>query len=91
MPQIVETIELPAPPLKVWSVVSDFGRYEEWMGMHKKWKGELPAPEDVKAGIRISEVIGIMGMDNTIEWTLEEFDPPKATKLTGTGMAGVKV
>jgi carbon monoxide dehydrogenase subunit G len=91
MPVITESVELPASPEQVWAVVSDFSRYDEWQGMHKKWKSELPPQSEIAAGIKLSEVVGIMGMDNTIEWTLEEYTPPKATKLAGTGMAGVKV
>jgi hypothetical protein len=30
-------------------------------------------------------------MPNTITWTVDEYEPPKAVRLSGTGMAGVQV
>ncbi|GAA2803996.1 type II toxin-antitoxin system Rv0910 family toxin [Saccharopolyspora taberi] len=80
---------LPCSPEKAWSAVSDLGRFEEWLTIHQSWKGELPA--EVGVGSRITEVVSVMGMANKIEWTVEEYDQPRSLKISGTGMAGVKV
>ena len=39
----------------------------------------------------MSEVLTIMGMANTITFTVDEFDAPRITKFSGTGMAGAKI
>ena len=80
---------LPCSPEKAWSTVSDLNRFEEWLTIHQGWKSELPA--DIKVGTKITEVVSVMGMANKIEWTVEEYEEPTALKISGTGMAGVKV
>jgi hypothetical protein len=32
----------------------------------------------------------MLGMANTITWTVDEFEAPSRMKISGTGMAGVK-
>ena len=90
MPEMKTSVLLPVSVEKAWAVVSDFHRYEEWLTIHKGWKCELPDVADVHAGIQVTEVISLMGMDNKVEWTLEEYEPLKRWKLTGTGLAGVQ-
>ncbi|MDN5893217.1 MAG: SRPBCC family protein [Nocardioides sp.] len=74
---------------EVWKVLSNPQRFEEWLTLHTKWKSEPPA--DLAKGEKISEVLTIMGMPNTIEWTVEEYDAPNSMKITGAGMAGAQV
>lgn len=80
---------LPIPPEKAWEAVSDLGRFEDWLTIHQGWRGELPS--EIKVGTKLTEVVSVMGMANKIEWTVEEYDAPRSLKISGTGMAGVKV
>ena len=38
----------------------------------------------------MAEVLTIMGMANTITFTVDEYDPPRVATICGTGMAGAK-
>lgn len=98
MSELHTTIELAATAEEVWSVISDLQAMEEWMTIHTSFKGEIPAIGKVKVGTKISEVVTLLGMANTVEWTVDELtdvDDLLATnagglKLSGTGMAGVE-
>jgi len=88
MGKVNATVEIAAPQDKVWEAISDPARYEEWLTIHTKWKDGTP--EAFTEGAQVSEVVTMLGMANTIEWTVEEFTPPSRMKISGTGMAGVK-
>lgn len=89
MASVTTSIDLPAAPEKVWSTMSDPNRFEEWLTIHQGWRGEIP--ETITAGTQLTEVVTVMGMANKIEWTVEEYDPPRSLRISGTGMAGVQV
>ncbi|WP_116047518.1 type II toxin-antitoxin system Rv0910 family toxin [Amycolatopsis palatopharyngis] len=89
MGQINASVDLPAPPEKVWEVFSNPNNFEKWLTIHTKWKGEVPA--EFSQGTKITEVVTMMGMPNTIEWTVDSYQPPNTLSISGTGMAGVKV
>jgi uncharacterized protein YndB with AHSA1/START domain len=89
MGRITASVDLPAAPEKVWAEFSDPNNFEKWLTIHTKWKGEVPAA--FAPGAKVSEVVTMLGMPNTIEWTVDEFDAPSKLAISGTGMAGVKV
>jgi carbon monoxide dehydrogenase subunit G len=57
--------------------------------MHKSWKGEVPT--EFTQGSQVTAIVSLLNMPNTITWTVDHYEPPKTVKLSGTGMAGVKV
>lgn len=81
--------EFPVSQDKVWAVISDPTRFEEWLTVHTKWK-EAP-PAKLSKGATMAEVLTIMGMANTITFTVDEYDAPNSTKFSGVGMAGAKI
>jgi carbon monoxide dehydrogenase subunit G len=81
--------EIAASQDKVWALISDPSRFQEWLSVHTKWKAAPPAT--LSKGATMSEVLTIMGMANTIDFTVEEYDAPNTTKFSGTGMAGAKI
>ncbi|MEC3977309.1 type II toxin-antitoxin system Rv0910 family toxin [Amycolatopsis sp. H20-H5] len=89
MTKVNVTVSLPSTPEKTWDTMSDLARFEEWLTIHQRWSGELPA--EIKAGAKITEVVSVMGMANKIEWTVDEYDAPRSLSISGLGMAGVKV
>ncbi|HEY3467751.1 MAG TPA: SRPBCC family protein [Amycolatopsis sp.] len=89
MGKINVSAELPAAPEKVWAAFADPGRFEQWLTIHTKWKGDVPT--EFRKGAQVSEVVTMLGMANTITWTVEEYDAPSRLAISGTGMAGVKV
>jgi hypothetical protein len=91
MGTLAQDIRIPAPPGKFWPIFADLRRLPDWLTMHVKFKSDVPLLEDYRVGMKVSEVISMMGMPNTIEWTLEEFEAGKSVRISGTGMAGVQV
>lgn len=89
MGQISSSLELAASPEDVWALCSNPNNFEKWLTLHVKWKGEVPA--EFTQGSQVTEVISMMGMPNTIIWTVDEYDAPRKVSISGTGMAGVKV
>jgi uncharacterized protein YndB with AHSA1/START domain len=87
MGRITTTVGIPADPEKVWDVLVTPGTYEQWLTIHTKWKGDVP--ESFAEGTTVSEVVTMLGMPNTITWTVQELDAPSRLEISGTGMAGV--
>lgn len=83
------TKEIAATQDKVWTVLANPSRFEEWLTLHTKWKEEPPT--EVSQGSQLTEVVTIMGMPNTITWTVENYDAPNTLTISGAGMAGAKV
>ena len=88
MGSIEATSTIPLPPEKVWAGITNLDDYGKWMTIHTRWKGDVPA--QLSKGSQYAEVITMMGMANTITWTVEEYEPNKLFKSSGVGMAGVK-
>ena len=89
MGQISSSLELNASPEDVWAICSNPNNFEKWLTLHVKWKGDVPS--EFTQGSEVTEVISMMGMPNTITWTVDEYDAPRTLTISGTGMAGVKV
>ncbi|MFJ9784631.1 SRPBCC family protein [Amycolatopsis sp. NPDC101161] len=89
MGQISASVELPAAPDKVWAEFSNPNNFEKWLTIHTKWKGDVPA--EFTQGSQVSEVVTMLGMANTITWTVDTYDAPHRLVISGTGMAGVKI
>ncbi|MEA5364310.1 SRPBCC family protein [Amycolatopsis sp., V23-08] len=89
MGQISASVELPATPDKVWAEFSNPNNFEKWLTIHTKWKGDVPA--EFAQGAQVSEVVTMLGMANTITWTVDSFEAPHRLVISGTGMAGVKI
>lgn len=89
MAQAHVTKQISASQSDVWTVLSNPRHFEDWLTLHTKWKVDPPAT--LEKGSKISEVLTIMGMANTIDWNVDEFDAPHTMKISGTGMAGAKV
>lgn len=82
------TVEIPAAQEEVWDVLVSPGTYEEWLTIHTKWKGDVP--ERFTEGATAAQVVTMLGMANTITWTVSELQEPQRLTITGEGMAGVE-
>jgi uncharacterized protein YndB with AHSA1/START domain len=82
------TVSVSASPERVWDVLVTPATYESWLTIHTKWKGEIP--ETFTEGAQAAEVVTMLGMPNTITWTVDKIEAPARLRISGTGMAGVK-
>lgn len=88
MGKVSAEVTIDAPQDKVWEAISNPADYEKWLTIHTKWKDGTP--ERFTEGAQVAEVVTMLGMANTITWTVEEYDAPNRMRIAGTGMAGVK-
>jgi carbon monoxide dehydrogenase subunit G len=88
MGKVNAQVAIRATPETVWDVICDPHTYQQWLTIHTKWTGEVP--ERFSAGAKVDEVVTMLGMANTISWTVQEFEAPSKLTISGTGMAGVK-
>lgn len=88
MGKVSAEVTIDAPQDKVWEAISNPADYEKWMTIHTKWKDGTP--DQFTQGAQVAEVVTMLGMANTITWTVEEFEAPNRMRIAGTGMAGVK-
>jgi uncharacterized protein YndB with AHSA1/START domain len=88
MGKVNATVAIPAAPEKVWDVICNPRTYKQWLTIHTEWKSEVP--ERFSAGVTVDEVVTMLGMANTISWTVQEVEVPSKLTISGTGMAGVK-
>jgi uncharacterized protein YndB with AHSA1/START domain len=82
------TVTVPASQERVWDVIVSPATYESWLTIHTKWTSEIP--ETFTEGAQAAEVVTMLGMANTITWTVDELEAPDKLRISGTGMAGVK-
>jgi uncharacterized protein YndB with AHSA1/START domain len=86
MSAVRATIDLPAPPEDVWTLIMDPHRLEEWVTIHREL---LSADDDPpRPGFRMSQRMSIRGAPVTVTWTLDEVDAPWMATWNGAGPAG---
>ncbi|WP_043652003.1 type II toxin-antitoxin system Rv0910 family toxin [Nocardia thailandica] len=89
MAKVAISKDIAAPQEKVWEVLANPARFEEWLTLHTKWKSEPPT--ELAVGSTMSEVLTIMGMANTIDFTVGTYEAPNTMSMSGVGMAGAKI
>jgi uncharacterized protein YndB with AHSA1/START domain len=86
MPGTSSSIEIPAPPEKVWQAISDLNTYDKWMTVHVGFPDGIP--EEIKPGVSYREKVTIMGMPGEVNWTVADYQPPSRIALSGEGPMG---
>lgn len=86
MPEVTQSVEIPAPPEQVWAVATDLSRYGEWNSSHTDFPGGTPTTEE---GATFTEKITIMGMPGEATWTIAEVAEPERTVWSGEGPMGI--
>ncbi|MGY1983512.1 type II toxin-antitoxin system Rv0910 family toxin [Nocardia gipuzkoensis] len=89
MPEITTALDIDATQEKVWAVISDLSRFEDWNTLHTRWEGGPPTA--LEQGVRITEVVTIKGIVDTIEFNTTDFQPPRSISLSGLGSTGSTV
>ncbi|QBJ97434.1 SRPBCC family protein [Rhodococcus sp. ABRD24] len=89
MAKLRVSVDVPMSPEDAWSRASDLDEFEQWLSIHEGWRSELPA--ELGAGTTIVSVVSVKGLRNRVQWTLEQFDPPRSLVLKGDGKGGVKL
>jgi uncharacterized protein YndB with AHSA1/START domain len=82
------TIDMAAPPEKVWDVLMDAGRLGEWVTIHRKLHGHPDKP--LREGSEIVQTLHLRGVNFKVHWTVEELDEPSLAVWEGRGPARSK-
>lgn len=86
MPEVTQSVDIPASPQQVWDVATDLSRYGEWNSSHTGFPEGTPSTEE---GATFTEKITIMGMPGEAKWTIAEVSAPERTVWNGEGPMGI--
>jgi uncharacterized protein YndB with AHSA1/START domain len=85
MTAVVATIDLPAPPQRVWDLIMDPHQLERWVTIHRA----LVSADDgePRKGFSMEQRMAIRGAPVTVTWELDEVDAPNRATWQGKGPA----
>jgi uncharacterized protein YndB with AHSA1/START domain len=89
MAVLESSIEIAAPPEKVWVAIADLNTYAQWMTLHVDFPDGVP--EDVREGVSYREKVKVMGMPGEVTWTVADYQDSSRIELTGEGPMGTKL
>jgi len=89
MAVLESSIEIPAPPEKVWAAIADLNTYGQWMTLHVAFPDGVP--DEVKEGVSYREKVKVMGMPGEVEWTVADYQDTSRIELQGDGPMGTKL
>jgi uncharacterized protein YndB with AHSA1/START domain len=86
MASVQTSIDIDAPPQRVWDVVTDLERLGEWVSIHRDFPEDPPA--EVNKDTSFHQTLAVAGTPFSVEWTATEVDSPQKLSWKGTGPAG---
>jgi uncharacterized protein YndB with AHSA1/START domain len=86
MPNVEQSIDISAPIERVWELLTDLERLEDWVSIHREFPE--PPPADVQEGTTFQQTLTVAGTPFAVEWTAVEVDGPQRLSWQGTGPAG---
>jgi uncharacterized protein YndB with AHSA1/START domain len=84
MSEVRCTIEIAAPPARVWDVVMNPRRLADWVTIHRRL-GDAPA--ELTRGSTFEQTLSLRGAHLHVEWTVVDVDPPHRAVWNGRGPA----
>jgi uncharacterized protein YndB with AHSA1/START domain len=88
MSEVTASIEIDAPPERVFETIMDPQRLGDWVTIHRSV--EVPSEDPVKQGARMDQVLALRGVSFTVHWTLNSVTVPHEAEWHGKGPAGSK-
>ncbi len=88
MGRVTRHANVSAAPAALWSVLADPRTWSDWLTVHQRWMAE-PRAQFVPRARMTAETV-MLGVSNTVEWTVESAIAPRALVLIGTGEAGMR-
>jgi uncharacterized membrane protein len=79
-------IRIDAPPKRVYEVVMDPGRLEDWVTIHHHL--EDTPPGQLKQGSKLTQCLKLAGRRFKVHWTVVENDPCRRVVWEGKGPVG---
>ena len=88
MSQVSASITIAAPPEKVWELVMDPNRLEQWVSIHRRLVHADEGP--ARVGYRMNQSIHLRGVTLEVQWKLVECLECKRAVWEGRGPARSK-
>ena len=85
MKRVTASIDIAAPPEKVWAVVMDPARLKDWVTIHRKL-GKV-SDEPLRDGSTLEQTLHLRGVSIKVHWTVEKADRPSRAVWEGRGPA----
>lgn len=86
MTAVKATIEIAAPPERVWDVIMDPGHYDDWVTIHRRL-GHVDAG-DLRPGFQVEQTLCLHHANFKVRWRLAELEAPFHAVWEGKGPAG---
>jgi uncharacterized protein YndB with AHSA1/START domain len=86
--RVSASIEIDAPPERVWEVVMDPARLEEWVTIHRGLDEVSDRP--LKDGSTLGQTLCLRGVKFHVTWKVEEAAAPQRAVWEGKGPARSK-
>jgi uncharacterized protein YndB with AHSA1/START domain len=85
MSTVTASIEIAAPPARVWEVAMDPARLREWVTIHRRLRhSDSGAPRE---GFRMDQQIHLRGVNLDVHWRLVQCEPDRLAVWEGRGPA----
>ena len=85
MSRVTASIEIAAPPERVWKTVMDPNCLEGWVTIHRRLLRADPGSP--KVGFEMEQAIHLRGVTLDVHWELVECDTPRRAVWEGRGPA----
>ena len=82
--KVEREIDLGVPPERVYDVLMDPYRLEEWVTIHDRLED---APERLEQGSKLTQRLKLAGQSFTVRWTVTEDERPSRVVWRGAGPA----
>lgn len=86
MAEVVLSIEIAAPPEKVWDLVMDPNRFGEWVTIHRGL-GKVSSNGAPRKGDEMEQSLALRGATFKVHWELTECEPGRHAVWEGKGPA----
>jgi uncharacterized membrane protein len=82
---VTATIDIDAPPEKVYDMVLDAGRLDDWVTIHRRINSADSGPP--REGFEMVQTLCLRGANFKVRWKLTEADRPDRATWEGRGPA----
>jgi uncharacterized protein YndB with AHSA1/START domain len=83
--RVTASIEIDAPPERVWEVVMDPALLEDWVTVHRRVEDVSDNP--LEDGSTLEQTLCVRGVNFKVAWTVERAQRPKLAVWEGRGPA----
>jgi carbon monoxide dehydrogenase subunit G len=85
MSRVLASIDIPAPPRRVWDLVMDPAQLERWVTIHRRLvRADTGAP---RVGFEMDQQIHLRGVTIEVHWELVQCSPCERAVWEGKGPA----